>query len=152
MQLRDRLILFSSTGGYVGKMPLAPGTAGSLWGIPICYIIVKAGSAEAFFLTILFIAAAVWIAGKAEELFGRKDANPIVIDEIAGYMVTLLGLPFNPTTVIAGFFLFRGLDILKPFPIRWLERRMPGGFGVVLDDVAAGIYGNLLLRVFFNAG
>lgn len=155
MQPRDRLILFFSTGGYVGRAPLAPGTFGSFVGIPIAYavhILFNARFAGALFLTILFIAAAVRIAGESEKLFGRKDASPIVIDEIAGYMVTLLGLPFNLATVTAGFFFFRVLDILKPFPIRWLERRLPGGFGVVLDDVAAGIYGNLLLRVFLSSG
>jgi phosphatidylglycerophosphatase A len=77
----------------------------------------------------------------------KKDPGCIVIDEIAGIMVTFIGLPFNITTAVPGFLIFRLFDILKPFPIRYIERKLSGGAGVVLDDVAAGIYSNLSLRV-----
>jgi phosphatidylglycerophosphatase A len=151
MQLRDRIILLFSTGGYIGKIPFAPGTFGTLWGIPICFVLSKIGVAAWLAVTGAFTLAAIWFAGEAEKILEAKDARPIIIDEIAGYMVTLWGLPFTVQTAVAGFFIFRLLDIVKPFPIRRLERNLPGGVGVVLDDVAAGVYGNLLLRVLLFA-
>ena len=98
---------------------------------------------------VFFIFFAVYIADAAEKILKQKDPSCIVIDEIAGMMVTLIGLPFNPFTVVIGFIIFRILDILKPFPIRNLDERIPGGLGVVADDVAAGIIANLLLRGLF---
>lgn len=78
---------------------------------------------------------------------GRKDPGAIVIDEVVGMAVALLGLPLTPATIIGGFILFRLLDIIKPFPVGWLDRRLSGGTGIVADDVAAGIIANLILRV-----
>ena len=93
------------------------------------------------------IVLAVWLAGASEKLLGRKDPGCIVIDEIAGMLVTMAGLPFTFFTAVAGFVLFRILDILKPFPIRTLERKIPGGTGIVIDDVVAGIIANITLRI-----
>jgi phosphatidylglycerophosphatase A len=98
----------------------------------------------------LFIVFAVWIANDAEKLLKKKDPGCIVIDEIAGMAVTLFGLPFNLTTALIGFIIFRILDISKPFPIRALDKRVAGGVGIVIDDVAAGIFANLLLRLILN--
>lgn len=151
MQFQNRIILLLSTGGYIGKIPFAPGTFGTLWGIPICFMLSEIGAAASLAVTVVFIAAAIWFAGEAEKILDAKDARPIVIDEIAGFMVTLWGLPFTVRTAVAGFFIFRLLDIVKPFPIRRLEKNLPGGAGVVLDDVAAGVYGNLLLRILLYA-
>ena len=99
---------------------------------------------------VLFIFFAAWIAHVAEKLIKRKDPGCIVIDEIAGMLVTLIGLPFNLITVGVGFIIFRILDILKPFPIKVLEKRISGGIGVVADDVVAGIIANLLLRMIIH--
>ena len=148
MHLRDRGALFFATGGFIGKIPFAPGTFGSLWGIPICYGLSRIELSGALFCTILFAFVAIWFAGISEKILKVKDASAIVIDEVAGFMVALLGLPFNTFTVVAGFLIFRIFDIVKPFPIRQLERNLPGGAGIVLDDVAAGIYTNFLLRAF----
>jgi len=100
--------------------------------------------------TLLFIFFAVYIADAAEKLLKQSDPGCIVIDEIAGMMVTLIGLPFNLITVVMGFIIFRILDILKPFPIRNLDKRIPGGLGVVADDVGAGIIANLMLRIIIQ--
>ena len=118
-------------------------------GLPLCFFLSRISPALGVIFILLFIYFAILTATAAEQILGQKDPGRIVIDEIAGMMVTLIGLPFTSISVPAAFFLFRALDILKPFPIRFLERRLPGGFGVVLDDVLAGIYGNLLLRLVF---
>jgi phosphatidylglycerophosphatase A len=98
---------------------------------------------------LFFIIFAVCIADAAEKILKQNDPGCIVIDEIAGMMVTLIGLPVSPITLVSGFIIFRILDILKPFPIRNIDKRIPGGLGVVADDVAAGIIANLLLRGLF---
>ena len=153
MDFKDKAARFTATGGYVGYIPLAPGTAGSLLGLPICFFLSLVELPYAVLLTVLMILFAVWAAHETEKALESKDPGCIVIDEIAGMAVTLLGLPFTVKTAVLGFVVFRFLDILKPQPIRYLDTRISGGKGVVLDDVAAGIMGNLALRlVFFITG
>jgi phosphatidylglycerophosphatase A len=147
MNFANKTAVFLATGLYVGKVPLAPGTFGSLLGLPLCFLLDKIQLSAAIAAVLLIIALATWIADAAERILGRPDPGCIVIDEIAGMAVTLIGLPFNPTTVAAGFILFRILDILKPFPIRVIDKRLPGGLGIVADDVIAGIFSNFLLRI-----
>ena len=149
MKSRHDAVLFLATGFYIGNIPFAPGTFGTLIGLPLCFVLAKIALAPAIICTLLFIFFAVWIAHAAEKILQQNDAGCIVIDEIAGMMVTLLGLPFNLATVATGFITFRALDILKPVPIRNLDKRIPGGLGVVVDDVAAGIMANLILRGLF---
>ena len=147
MQFRDKAVMFLATGGFVGNIPVAPGTFGSLVGIPLCYVFAKIPLPMAILGAVGLIVFAIWIAQLAETITKEKDPGKIVIDEIAGMIVTLVGVPFHLTSVVIGFLIFRFLDILKPFPIRHIERRVSGGAGVVLDDVAAGIYGNILVRL-----
>lgn len=147
MQFRDKAVMFLATGGFVGNIPIAPGTFGSLLGLPLCYAFAKIHLPLAILGVISLVAVAIWIAQLAETITRQKDPGKIVIDEIAGMVVTLLGIPFHLTSVVIGFVIFRGLDILKPFPIRTLESRVSGGAGVVIDDVAAGIYGNIIVRL-----
>ncbi len=147
MNSKEKTIIFFATGGTVGNIPFAPGTFGTLVGLPLCFFLSLCHISFAAIFIIAFIVLAVWIAQEAEKLLKKKDPGCIVIDEIAGIMVTLLGLPFDPLTVMAGFLIFRILDIFKPFPARMLERTIPGGAGVVLDDIAVGIWGNLILRI-----
>lgn len=150
MHLRDKSVLFLSTGCFVGYVPFAPGTFGSAIALPLCYLFSRLPFTAGVVAGAVFIAAAVWIAHEAEALLKAKDPGCIVIDEIAGMLVTFLGVPFTPVSALAGFVLFRGLDIAKPFPIRWVEKRLTGGAGIVMDDVVAGIFANLLLRLFFS--
>jgi phosphatidylglycerophosphatase A len=140
--------MFIATGCFIGKFPFAPGTFGSLLGFPLCFALSTVRVWTAVLFAACFIGVAVLVAHFAENLLQKKDPGCIVIDEIAGMMVTFIGIPFNLVSAGAGFFIFRALDILKPFPIRLLDRNVPGGAGIVSDDVAAGIYGNLALRVF----
>ena len=146
MNYRQKSVIFLATGFYIGKIPFAPGTFGSIIGLPLCFFLSKIELPIAVLCTLVFILIAILIAHDAEKILNKNDPGCIVIDEIAGIIVTLLGMPFNLITVTAGFFIFRIMDIFKPFPIRVLEKRLTGGTGIVLDDVAAGIFGNLALR------
>ncbi len=147
MNFREKAVLFLATGFYVGNIPPAPGTLGSLIGLPLCFLLAGIQLPPAIILAVLFIGFAVWIAHAAEKTLKKKDPGCIVIDEVAGMVVTLIGLPFNLTTAVIGFIIFRILDILKPFPIRILDKRLAGGIGIVADDVVAGIFANIILRV-----
>ena len=147
MKFRERAVLFLATGFFIGTVPFAPGTFGSIIGLPICFLISRLHILPSAICAILFIFFAIWIAAAAEKVLKKKDAGEIVIDEIAGLIVTFTGIPFTLKTVIVGFIIFRAFDILKPFPIGTLERKVAGGPGIVLDDVLAGFYANLILRL-----
>lgn len=149
MRFRDKAVVFAATGGYVGMIPVAPGTFGTLVGLPLCWLLSTIGPAPALAAMVIFIGTSVWIAHRAEAVLDRHDPGCIVIDEIAGMALTLIWLPFTVRTAVAGFIVFRLLDVLKPPPVRTLDRTLPGGLGVVMDDVAAGIMANLILRGFF---
>jgi phosphatidylglycerophosphatase A len=95
-------------------------------------------------------ALACWAAHRAEWIWGQKDCSRIVIDEWAGFLVAMAGISPSVITVTAGFLIFRLFDVIKPFPIRWLERRVSGGMGVVVDDLAAGIYTSILMHAGRN--
>ena len=147
MNFTNKAAVFLATGFYIGKIPFAPGTFGSLIGLPLCFLLAGIQISAAIIAALLIIALAIWISNVAERALERRDPGCIVIDEIAGMVVTLIGLPFNLTTAAIGFILFRILDILKPFPIRILDKRLPGGLGIVADDVVAGIFSNALIRI-----
>jgi phosphatidylglycerophosphatase A len=94
------------------------------------------------------ILLAVLSAGQAEKIWNKKDPSQVVIDEIVGYMAAMVCLPFSWETAWLGFFIFRAMDIFKPYPIRKIDQNLVGGWGIVLDDVLAGIYTHLLLRLW----
>lgn len=151
MNFKAKAALFLATGGYVGFIRLAPGTFGSLEGLFFCYLLSGLPLPIAVVFTTTFVLLAIGVAGEAEKSLERKDPGCIVIDEIAGMMVTMIGIQFTPFTAIAAFLLFRVFDILKPPPIRTLEERLSGGAGIVMDDVAAGIASNVFLRILLAA-
>jgi phosphatidylglycerophosphatase A len=136
-----------------GFAPIAPGTFGSLWGLGLVVVIGRLPTPQPWKSMILALAAlglcaiGIGAAGEAEKFFGRKDPGQVVIDEVVGQMITLLARPdASWEWLLAGFVLFRALDILKPFPARRLERA-PAGWGIMLDDVAAGVYGLIALTI-----
>ena len=147
MKKSENIILMAATGCYVGYMPVVPGTFGTIAGLLPAYGL----SWFQLYISLLLLAGfsllAVWTAGRAEKALGVTDPGCIVIDEIAGMAVALLGMPFTPVNCLAGFILFRFFDILKPPPVRQLDRNMGGGWGIVLDDIAAGILANIVLRI-----
>ncbi len=146
MKNGDKAVVFFATGAMIGFVPVAPGTFGTILGVPIAFGLAQVTVPVAIILLLALTAASAWISGQAERIFGSKDPGRIVIDEIVGMAVTLVGLPFDVVTVCAGFVAFRCLDILKPPPIRWFDSHLKGGWGVVLDDVVAGVMANMVIR------
>lgn len=142
----DQGILWLARGLGLGLVPRAPGTAGSLWGILLFLAVQSQGWPLAVEWGIVagFILLACVIAGRAEHILGSHDSGQIVIDEVAGMWVALLGHPAHWDSILVIFVIFRILDIAKPGPIRWLDRRVPGGVGVVADDVASGVIASIL--------
>jgi phosphatidylglycerophosphatase A len=142
----DRFFLFLAAGFGAGYSPIAPGTVGTLVAIPIYFFLsfIPSPLYELTIITFFFLSS--WISEKAQREWGRRDHPRIVIDEIVGFLITMLWLPKTTLFIILGFFVFRFFDIVKPPPIRLLER-VKGGYGVVLDDVAAGIYSNIVLQI-----
>jgi phosphatidylglycerophosphatase A len=141
----NRFFLVLATGFGVGYSPIAPGTLGTLLAIPVYYFLSTISSPIYEITLIGFFFLSVWISENAEIFFGKKDDQRIVIDEMMGFLITMLWVPKTVHFIIIGFFLFRFFDILKPFPIRRLEKGLKGGYGVVLDDVIAGVYANIIL-------
>jgi len=139
------LFLLFATGFGVGYSPIAPGTLGTLIAVPVFYFLSTMPSPLYEITLVGFFFLSVWISEKAEIFFGKKDDPRIVIDEMMGFLITMLWVPKTALIIIIGFFLFRFFDIVKPPPIRLIERTK-GGFGVVWDDVVAGVYGNIVLQ------
>ena len=141
-------ITFVGSGAYLGYSPLVPGTVGTLGGIPLAVWVFSRFSPTIHLLSLVaFCFLAVWVAERAEVLFKAHDSRKIVIDEIAGFLCTMFLVPVHMVYLIAGFFLFRILDVVKPYPASIINRRMGGGWGVVLDDIVAGVYANLVLQI-----
>jgi phosphatidylglycerophosphatase A len=139
--------LFLATCGYVGHVPVAPGTAGSVVGIAVFYAVRAFGSPAIEGLAIVAIlAAGVWASGVAERHWQRTDPGPVVIDEVAGMLITLAWLPLTGLGVAVGFVVFRIFDVVKPWPAGRFES-LHGGLGVMADDAMAGLYGHILMRV-----
>ncbi|HEX4209802.1 MAG TPA: phosphatidylglycerophosphatase A [Candidatus Binataceae bacterium] len=146
----ETLISLAATGGYIGYIPLAPGTFGSLEGLLLGWLvfapIMHRSPATAVALFALLFAGACWIAGRAERIFAQHDSSRIVIDEILGMAAATFLLPARWPWMLAAFGLFRLFDILKPYPASLIDRQLRGGIGVMLDDLAAAIYANLILQ------
>ena len=135
-------ILALATGGGAGYSPVAPGTVGSLVGLAL-WLPLAALSPLAYGAAVAaLVALGIWAAGRAEQVFGGHDDGRITIDEVAGMLVSLAWLPARPEVAAVGFLLFRLFDVWKPFPAGAAER-LPGGFGVMADDLVAGAYANL---------
>jgi phosphatidylglycerophosphatase A len=137
--------------GPCGYAPVAPGTFGTLGAIPLYLALSRlpAGAYVAF--TLAFSALAMLAADRAGRYWGVADASPIVIDEVAGYLLTMALVPFSWPAALAGFVLFRIFDVLKPWPASAFDR-VKSGFGVVMDDLAAGVYAWAALRALQALG
>lgn len=145
-RLARAAILFFAQGAYTGRSPVAPGTAGTLLGVLLYVFAAGLSLAPYLALCLVLVLLGTWAAGRAETLLGGKDDPRIVIDEVAGYLVAMILIPPGWGFAAAGFFLFRFFDIVKPFPIYRLQR-LKGGIGVMIDDLGAAVYTNIVLRI-----
>ena len=145
--LINRISIIFASGLGLGYLRGPTGTYGSALGLLIWQL--AAMPQSALFegaIAAAFLIFSIPAAGRAEKLLGKKDPGVVVCDEIVGQLIALLFLPFSGTVALAAFLLFRAFDILKPFPADRMER-LPNGWGIVADDVMAGVYANLVLRL-----
>ena len=146
-----RIILFFATWFCTGLIPFVPGTWGSLAALPFVAGAYSLGFFFSCISLVLIIILSIPVSGMASKIMNREDPPSVVIDEVAGIFVTLFLIPVSWTSIISGFALFRILDILKPFPAGLIDKKLKGGTGIVLDDVVAGIYANVCLRMILFA-
>ena len=151
-QILSDPILFLAFGFGSGMSKKAPGTMGTLAAIPVYWLFAQTNSVVYGLIMLDVSVIGIWICGIAADKLGEHDFGGIVWDEIAGYLITMCLVPLTWQTIIVGFILFRIFDILKPWPISWLDRYVQGGFGIMIDDVLAGIFAGALLLLAFNWG
>jgi phosphatidylglycerophosphatase A len=142
VDLAARVVATAFGSGYA---PVAPGTAGSAIGLLLFWPMAAWRWPWQVGACLALLVVGAFAATRVAERVGLKDPGLVVVDEVVGQWVTLAALPFTPATAVAGFLLFRAMDILKPWPARDLER-LPGGWGIMSDDVAAGVYAHLALH------
>lgn len=142
----DRLLMFIATGAGSGYLPIAPGTWGSAVGVLLWVLLGRLTPGPYLSVVGVLFVLGVFSAGAAEKIVDRPDPGVVVIDEIVGQLIALSLVPAHPAAVIAGFCLFRFFDILKPFPVGWIDCNLHGGLGIMLDDVVAGLYAFLALQ------
>ena len=138
-----------ATGLFVGYVPAAQGTFGSLWGPVVCLLVPESRLFIVWLLLPVLFLVGVWASARAETYWGH-DPGRVVIDEALGVLVTMAFVPISVTAIWTGFFLFRFFDIFKPPPIRFFEK-LPHGWGVMTDDLFAGIFANIVLRLLIIA-
>ncbi|PID60873.1 MAG: phosphatidylglycerophosphatase A [Gammaproteobacteria bacterium] len=137
---------FIAFGAGLGLAPVAPGTFGTLLGIPLLFLMPSALPAY-LVVTLLLFLLGVWCCGQASRSLGVHDHGSIVWDEVVGYLVTMAAVPRSWPWVIAGFLVFRLFDVLKPPPIRTVDAKVHGGFGIMLDDLIAALMSLVLMQL-----
>lgn len=146
--LKGKIALILATWFGSGLTPVAPGTSGTLAAVPVVLLMGRLETIQAGLFVLFFLIVSVWTADVSCKILGRDDPSVVVIDEVAGFLLTLFLLPLTWGHVCLGFFFFRLFDVLKPFPIKNLEK-LRGGLGIVADDLLAGVYANLSVRALF---
>ena len=152
-QAGRNIVLFLASGCGVGYLPYCPGTFGTVVAVPVSLLVNRIAVANPWLSAVVLAALssiAIWLAGQEARLLGTKDPQVIVIDEIAGFVLANF-LTGSWTALIIAFGLFRFFDIAKPFPAGKLEM-LPGGSGIVLDDMCAGLYSFMILRLLSSTG
>jgi phosphatidylglycerophosphatase A len=135
-----------------GFMPKAPGHTGTLTAVPLAWALDRGGQLVFALGLVIVTAVGTWAAEIYVRATGKDDNQQIVVDEVAGYLVTLFAVPRAPVNLILGFLLFRLFDVWKPQPVRWLDEHIGGGLGVMVDDLAAGVYAALCLFALQHYG
>ena len=146
-QLKNPLLLLALGFGS-GLAPRAPGTAGTLVAIPLYWLMRSFDSQTYALIVCILFVFGVWLCGYAANRLGVHDHPGIVFDEIVGFLITMFAVPFDWSMVLAGFILFRFFDALKPWPISWFDKNLHGGFGIMFDDVLAGIAAAAVLHAW----
>lgn len=147
--LKKFLIKISASVFFVGYLPLAPGTFGSIVGAGLFYLLQGHGWFVYFLGVFLVAILGMFVSGRMEKLLNRKDPSCVVIDEVMGMLVALSFVPADLKVVILGFLIFRIMDTFKPYPAGRLQNRS-GSFGVMVDDLIAGIYTNIVLQIILR--
>lgn len=143
----DHLYMFIATGAYVGYLPKAPGTWGAAMGV-LMWCAVRSLPQGVYWIIVGVLCVAGMIsAGAVEKIVDKGDPGIVVIDEIVGQLITLGLAPLHPGAALTGFILFRFFDILKPFPVGWVDQHIHGGIGVMGDDIIAGCYALAFLQL-----
>jgi phosphatidylglycerophosphatase A len=145
-------IHFLALGFGSGLSPKAPGTMGTVAAIPVVILLAMLGSTAFFIATVVACVVGIYICGFTAKAMGEHDHPAIVWDEIAGFMVAMLFVPIHWQTLLLAFVLFRFFDILKPWPIRYLDRHVHGGLGIMLDDILAGLASLVIIQALLSYG
>jgi len=144
--LKKSIAKLIATFFYVGLIPIGPGTFGTLAAIPLFYVLSFTPLYLYLAITVVIILISVRASTVAEEVFGKTDPGQVVADEVCGYLITMILVPVTLSNIFLGFLLFRFFDIAKPYPVRKFEK-LPGGWGIVMDDVMAGVYSCITLHI-----
>jgi len=150
MTFLDRLIIMLAQGMGAGRVSVAPGTFGTLAGLPVVWGLWQTNAVWYGCGLIAIVVIAIVSSHRASAILGRHDDPRIVIDEIAGIVLALAWVPPTVPALVLGFVLFRAFDIAKPPPIGYLDRRVHGGIGIVVDDLVAGLATNVILQLIFR--
>jgi phosphatidylglycerophosphatase A len=140
-------LYFFAFGLGSGAMPVAPGTFGTLMAIPIFLLIQPLSLSAYLFFVFVFILVSAWASDRVSREIGVHDHPGMCIDEFAGFFVTMIGAPQGVLWILLGFLLFRFFDIWKPWPISWVDEKVSGGLGMILDDVVAGLFAMIVMAV-----
>lgn len=146
-QIMSSPVLFLAFGFGSGLIKKMPGTIGTIVAIPVYIVFIQADFWLYSVLTFLVMIVGIWICDGAAKQLGEHDFGGIVWDEIAGFLITMWWVPFSWYAVLYGFVLFRIFDIFKPWPIKWIDQKVEGGLGIMLDDVLAGVMAGLILLI-----
>ncbi len=146
---KEDLTLFLASGCGLGTLPKVPGTWGSLGALPLWFLFSWLSTGWYLLLVLIVSGLAIFIADEAEKYLQVTDSPVIVIDEVAGLMLALTGVSLGFGNFLAAFLFFRFFDIVKPFPANWCEENLTGGWGVVADDLVAGIMTWVVMHLLF---
>lgn len=150
-RLKTAGIYTVATGGFIGYFPVAPGTAGTFLGLGAVWILRDAPFWVLLIFSLILLVIGAWASGEACQLLGKPDSGHIVIDEIVGMMITMIGIPVTGYWMFWGFLLFRFFDVVKLPPGNYFDEKVKNGWGVVMDDVTAGVYSNIILQLMLRA-
>ena len=140
-------VVFLAVGFGSGLSPIAPGTAGTLIAVPLVYLLQQQSLLVYALVTAIILFTGSWVCGYASEKLAVHDHSGIVYDEIAGFLITMFMIPPDLYLLLTGFVLFRFFDAVKPWPISWIDKNIHGGFGIMIDDVVAGVFSLVVLNL-----